>query len=61
MLGYSAFLPTHQPVSEIITSSAGKQVKGWVPGEFNIAGTLVPFCARLDLMDSCKGIVLGYG
>lgn len=67
MLGYSTFLPSHQSVSEITTSSASKQVKGWVPGEVSIAGTLVPFCdiARLDhswrhLMDSCKGIVLAW-
>lgn len=67
MFGYSDFLPSHQPVSEIITSSAAKQVKGWVPGELSIAGTLVPFCdiARMDhgwrhLMDSCNRIVLAW-
>lgn len=67
MLGYSAFLPSHQPVSEIITSSVGKQGKRWAPGEVSIAGTLIPSCdtARLDhdwrhLMDSCKGIVLAW-
>lgn len=64
MIDYSAFLPSHQPVSEIITCSVGKQVKGLVPGEVSIAGTLRDI-ARLDrgwrhLMDSCKEIVLAW-